>query len=162
MDHDSSDLRTDVAVSPSAVAAATPLIFLADGFFSEAVEFFIGLAQVGLVRDAEDDDRIAAILAVEGSPSSCLQKSISLFKIQLHCECYLQKLVARRLSGTREYLVAEGAVQPGVENHVRAFQLLLVQKALKVIGERQAADVVLAGECRWVWGVKQFVEQFFC
>lgn len=70
MDHDSSDLRTDVAISPSVVAAATPLIFLADGFFSEAVEFFIGLAQVGLVRDAEDDDRIAAILAVEGSPSA--------------------------------------------------------------------------------------------
>ena len=58
----------------------------ADGVFAEPIEFFVSLLQIVSSIEAEDDDGIATVLAVQLVDTRGLQQPIRFLERKLHCE----------------------------------------------------------------------------
>lgn len=81
-----------------------------------------------MLFNAEYDDGIAAILAVERVRLPYLEQTIRFLQRTTHGKGDLKDLVARGLSLAHEDLVAEGLVEVGTANDIDATQAFSLQE----------------------------------
>ena len=107
-----------------------------------------------MLFNAEYDDGIAAILAVERVRLPYLEQTIRFLQRTTHGKGDLKDLVARGLSLAHEDLVAEGLVEVGAANDIDATQAFLFKKCLKVFGKtvskERAAERTTAPLAHWL------------
>ena len=115
---------------------------LADSFLAKAIEFLVDLLQRAATVDAEDDDGVAAALAVEVAHPGRRERAVGLAQREGHGKRYLEHLVARGVARAGEDLVAKRLVEVGHAHHAGACQALLVKELLQVGRERRGRKVV--------------------
>ena len=114
-----------------------------------------------MLFNAEYDDGIAAILAVERVRLPYLEQTIRFLQRTTHGKGDLKDLVARGLSLAHEDLVAEGLVEVGAANDIDATQAFLFKKCLKVFGKTVRSDVVFFDEFLRIARKQQLGKQVF-
>ena len=97
---------------------------LADSVFSKTIELFVHFLERIVLFNAEYDDGIAAILAVERVRLPYLEQTIRFLQRTTHGKGDLKDLVARGLSLAHEDLVAEGLVEVGTANDIDACEVM--------------------------------------
>ena len=104
---------------------------LAQGFFPETVELLVGFAQGIALVEAEDENRIAAILAVQVACARYAQQAVGFAQVEAHGEGDLPRFVRATGCAVLEDLVAKRFVDSRRAHHVDTLQTFFVEKAVR-------------------------------